>query len=498
MIAGKAPGQYLPVDTFDKTWLVCAIVAGCFGGIIAVAGGVMSGVILAGLVAAGLTLRNYRFGLWFLVLLIPISAAPVFPRALLGIPGANPYNALLGLTLLSLLAEHLSRRKPNPFMAYARFWWAFLLPVALAALIGSQHFDEIPHFAFLTGPVHFTTLGGYLRDIFAKPMLYVLVALLLGAALRDGMKPTAVIVALCLSLWVFAAWVGGYVVVAGIGLGQLANATNREALSGTGLHANDLGSLAAAMLTLMVFAIAGANRAATLRWFYVATAGIAGTLLLISFSRGAWLAFAVGLTVFFIMQRRVRVVIAGVLVLACALPLLPTEIYERLSTGIGTGGSLVLHSGDDPLTAGRVAGIWIPLFSEVRAHPLFGNGLFAIAWSEPFRTGAMRLATLNPHNLYLKLLLEIGVVGLILVLWFFAGLWRRWRAAGSDVPTPGEVKWFFSGAAAALLGYAAFGLSGGDYLPEPANVWLWIAFGLLLGVRAGGVIRQQHASRCAS
>lgn len=491
MIADKSLAPYPLAPAIDKGWLPCVLIAACVGAVIAVMGGVLSSVILAALVAAALTLANYRFGLWFLVLLIPISAAPVFPRALFGIAGANPYNALLALTLLSFLAERALRRKGYWLAGYRRFWWAYMLPVCVAVLIGTQHFSEIPAFAFVTGPVHFTTLGGYVRDIFLKPMLYLVVALLLGIAVREGMKPTAVIVALCLSLWVFAAWVTGYILASGVGLGQLASATNREALSGTGMHANDLGNLAAAMLTLMLFAIAGARRAATLRWLYAATAGLAAALLLISFSRGAWLAFAVGLTAFFVMQRRLSVVLVGLLVIACALPLLPTEIYERVTTGIGTGGSLVLHSSDDPLTAGRVAGIWFPLFSEVREHPFFGNGLFAIAWSEPFRTGAMRLATLNPHNLYLKLLLEVGIVGLILVLWFFADLWRRFRAAGEEKSTSREAAWLFSGAAAALLGYAVFGLTGGDYLPETANFWLWIAFGLVLSTRAGGAIQHQ-------
>jgi O-antigen ligase len=312
------------------------------------------------------------------------------------------------------------------------------------------------------------------------------------------MKPNAVIAAMCLSIWLFAAWVFAYVLLSGIGLGQLASATSRESLSGTGMHANELGALAACMLTLMIFAIANPDKTAVPRGLYVITAGISAALLLISFSRGAFLAFAIGLMVFFIVQRRLKIVIVGLIALAFILPILPVELYERLSTGVNTGGTMVLHSSDDPLTAGRVAGVWIPLLTEVQSHPLFGNGLLSVAWSWPFRSGALGLATLNPHNLYLKMLLEIGLVGLVLMLLFFFDLWRRLRAAAADPATPQNLAWLFVGSAAALLGYAGYGLSGGDYLPDPSNAVLWIVWGLLLaasGGRFGGVKGKERMSR---
>jgi O-antigen ligase len=161
------------------------------------------------------------------------------------------------------------------------------------------------------------------------------------------------------------------------------------------------------------------------------------------------------------------------------------ELYERLSTGVNTGGTMVLHSSEDPLTAGRVAGVWMPLLTEVQSHPVLGNGLLSIAWSLPFRSGALGLATLNPHNLYLKILLEIGFVGLVLVMLFFIDFWRRLRAAAADPVTPRHLAWLFIGSSAALMGYAAFGISGGDYLPDPSNSMLWVTWGLLLAVPAG-------------
>jgi O-antigen ligase len=469
----------------DKGWLLCLPVAVFFGVVTAIAGGMVSVAVLISIVVAGFTLANYRIGLWLLVFLLPLSATAIFPREILGITGANPFNALFGLTLLSFFADRLWKQKAASSLTYPRFWWAYLAPIGLAALIGVQHVSEIPAFAFSKELIRFNSPGSYLRDILIKPLIYLMLAFLLGAAGRSGMKPTTVIAAMCLSIWLFAAWVFTYVVMSGIGLGQLASATSRESLSGTGMHANDLGALAASMLTLMIFAIANADKTRALRGLYVMTAVISGALLLISFSRGAFLSFAVGLTVFFIAQRRLKIVIVALIALACILPILPVELYERLSTGVNTGGTMVLHSSDDPLTAGRVAGVWMPLLSEVQSHPVFGNGLLSIAWSLPFRSGALGLATLNPHNLYLKILLEIGLVGLVLVMLFFIDFWRRLRAAAADSATPRNLAWLFMGASAALMGYAGYGMSGGDYLPDPSNAMLWVIWGLLLAVSAG-------------
>ena len=474
--------------------LLCVLAAALFGALTAVAGGVVAALILLVLVACGLTLANYRVGLWLLLFLLPISATAIFPRELLGITGANPFNALLALTLLSFFVERVRHHKPVWTLALPRASWAFFVPVVIAGLVGMTHYGDIPGFVFARNLVSFASPTGYLRDVLIKPLIVVLLALLLGTAVRDGMKLQTVVVGLCLSIWLIAAWVFYFVLSSGVSLGQLASSTNREFLSGAGMHANDLGTLAASVLILMIFAIAGKDNSAWMRWLFVVTAGIAGALLVMSFSRGAFLGFAVALTVFFIVQRRLKTVIAGLFVLLLMLPLLPAELYERLLTGVGTGGSQVLHSQQDPLTAGRVAGVWIPLLAEVQSHPYFGNGLLAVAWSVPLRSGAMGLATLNPHNLYLKLLLEVGVIGFVLVALFFVHLWRRFRATAKNPAVPAQDAWLFAGASAVLLGYATSGLSGGDYLPDPSNFLLWIIWGLMLAMPA---VEQPRATRLA-
>lgn len=486
MILRRQNAAFTAKDESGAWVLVVSLsVAVSFGIATALVGGVISGLLLVSLTASVAALANYRVGIWFLVLLLPLSATTVFPHQVLGITGANPYNALFVLTLVSFLGTKLLRGTTGGAMAYPRLWWAYVLPLVAAALVGSQHISEIPEFAYASELIRFTSASGYFRDALVKPLTYVILALLLGAAVRDGMKPGNIVSAFCLSIWLLAAWVIAYVLLSGVGLDQMSSNSARGLLTRTGMHANGLGAFAAFALTVMIFSIANPDRNAGLRGLYIATAFVSGTLLVISFSRGGFLAFAAGLAFFFILQRRVRVIVIALLSLAFILPLLPAEFYDRLTVGFGTGGSMVMYSRDDPLTAGRVAGIWMPLLSEVRAHPLFGNGLLAVAWSMPFRSGALVMETLNPHSMYLKILLELGVVGFALVAFFFVDLWKRFRSAAIDVATPSQLAWFFQGAAAALVGHGVFGVSGGDYLPNPSNALLWVVLGLLLAVPGG-------------
>jgi O-antigen ligase len=63
------------------------------------------------------------------------------------------------------------------------------------------------------------------------------------------------------------------------------------------------------------------------------------------------------------------------------------------------------------------AGIWESIFPLLKGHFIFGNGLGSY---ELYRSNVVN--SLSPHNVYLSIIFEIGVAGLILVLMFMAFL----------------------------------------------------------------------------
>lgn len=65
----------------------------------------------------------------------------------------------------------------------------------------------------------------------------------------------------------------------------------------------------------------------------------------------------------------------------------------------------------------------------VREHPLIGVGTggFAAAYARQVE-GTNLEATVNPHNEYLNLAVQLGIAGLLAAVWLFAMVWRHARA----------------------------------------------------------------------
>jgi O-antigen ligase len=149
-------------------------------------------------------------------------------------------------------------------------------------------------------------------------------------------------------------------------------------------------------------------------------------------------------------------------------------LYARLTHGIDEGA--------DAVSAGRIDGIWLPLLPELAKHPLVGNGLGSIRWSFPVLTGAMGRVG-HPHNAYLEALLDMGIIGTVLLLAFYVHLWRGFRTLSrSDWLTP-ELRSLFQGATAGLVAFFVTCLVGSSLRPEPEAAYLWIAIGLMYGLR---------------
>src|SRR5687767_13720369 len=113
---------------------------------------------------------------------------------------------------------------------------------------------------------------------------------------------------------------------------------------------------------------------------------------------------------------------------AVLLILMPGTIRDRVMRGFG--GDL------NALTTGRTGEIWLPLLPELWRSPFIGNGLSSILWSEAMRSERI-LQVGHAHNAYLETLLNMGVIGLLLVLSFFALLLREfWRASRDPAISP--------------------------------------------------------------
>lgn len=465
----EAPGRH--------SWLVAALalVLGAAGAGYGLAVGELEALWI-GLAAAACVavLVDFRVGAILLVLLIPISATAYFPRELLGITGLNPLNLLLAGTLGAYLLrgrlEHPGPFVPRPLL------WLYLVPIVAAGVLGSMHVDDIYPAYYDRLVVFFTDWKGYLRDLVMKPMLIVLAALLVAAAVAKARKAEPFVVAIAVGACALALTMLGYIVASEIPrLGMLASSRARTFYAEMGTHANELGRVMVTAYALLLFTWWETKPAAGRSALFVAL-GILGVGIVLTFSRNAYLGALLVSALFVMWKFNAKKLALGLGATALAVAFAPHAVYRRITYGFDTGDANVV-------SAGRLENIWAPLVPDALDSPIFGEGLNSIMWSEAIHSGAMEFIG-HPHNAYLQAVLDMGLVGLALLVAYYVHVWKGFRALGSNAYLTPTMRGFFQGGCAALLAFALACFTGGSLRPEPENALLWIAIGIMYGLLA--------------
>ena len=442
---------------------------GMLMGVALVVGEVQAFWVGLSIMAAAAVMYDFRIGAVLLILMLPIGASTLFPRSLFGITGLNPLNMVMVATFASFIMhgrlEKTGAFAPKPLV------WLYVVPLLIAGAIGSRY-AHLAHDELLENlAIHFTDSRGYLQDMVIKPLFTVLIALLVGAAVARSKKPERFLVPIGVAIWILSFLAIWRVGRTSLSLGDIASAGNREFFSSLGLHANDLGRLYAVAYALLLFAWAE-SKDRIFRLACLATMAMVVVALVFTFSRGAFAGFLVVNALFllwrFNMKTAALLVVAGVAFLA----MLPPEVWMRLSLGMGEGA--------DAVSAGRLEGIWGPMLPELLNSPLWGNGTGAVMWSEPMTKGLMAVVT-HPHNAYLELYYDMGLIGLVLVIAYFLHVWKGLRALGSNAFLSPEMRGFYKGAAAGLVSFFVTGFAGSSFAPRPEYAFLWIAIGMMYG-----------------
>ncbi|MGH8737620.1 MAG: O-antigen ligase family protein [Burkholderiales bacterium] len=464
-----------PPAALERGPLAAAVLLGVLcGGAVALAG-LNALYLCAGAIACAFILLDFRIGVVLLILLMPISTSYVFPHEMFGIKGLNPLNLLLVGTLGSYLIGAMSggslrRFVPRPLL------WLYVLPLVVAGLRGVRHFGEIAPVFFMYDVVDFQNPTGYLVNLVAKPLLLLTFALLVAAAVSKSAKPEKFLLPAWISIWVMSLMVVVFVLQSGVGLQQLASSRERAFLGALGMHADAFGPLYTVAYALLLFTWAE-TRAPAARLGLAASMGLTAVALMLTFSRGAFVAFMLVNVLFLLWRRNASALVFVGLLAALGLFALPAAVYERVQHGFGHGLNAI--------SAGRIDMLWLPLLPQVLRHPVLGSGLESILWSEPMRRGAgvTILAATHPHNAYLEALLDMGIVGLALFGAYFAHVWKGLRALAVDASLSPRLRGFFLGAAAGLLALLVTSFVEGSLRPQPEQVFLWLAIGMMYGQR---------------
>jgi O-antigen ligase len=391
-----------------------------------------------------------------------------------GITGLNPLNLLLATTLGIYLMRAMGTESVRHLVP-APLFLLYIAPLVMGAAIGTQHVHEIPAAYKAMDMIFFDNEVGYVRDLLLKPMSFVIYAVLVAAAVWRSKEPERFLTPLIVSVWVMAALIIGFVIASGVPISYLAGSYSRAFYTPLGMHANDLGRLYVVGYAILLFAWDRTNIKTdlTLKLLLFVSMGLAAGAMVLTFSRGAFLGFFI-VNAIYIASRLSWKTVA---IVGAALPpflyFLPGAVWSRLQAGSGEGA--------DAVSAGRIEGIWEPLMPEIFDHPIFGNGLGSIMYSKAVRSEQIDLVA-HPHNAFLELYLNMGIVGLVLVLAFWGWTWWRLRKLSKDARVHPRLQGLFEGAAAGLVSFLAAGFAGSSLEPSAEQAFLWLAMGIMFGI----------------
>lgn len=432
----------------------------------------MAAPLAAALLA--LALRDYRVATSFVVFMLPIAPTYLIPHDVVGISGAN---LMHGLVLVAGSALILSYAVHGPRFAiplWPRAFWLYFIAFAAAAVHGAVSAGDIPEYFVVLNVVSSTDVKTYFQDTFINPSVALGAAAVVSVAVRNARRASLYLFPLFCSATVFACAVIAVAATSGSSLDDLSRQESRDFLSGTGLHANELGLLLNTAWALAIFTFLQVKRLSA-KLALSAVAGLVAVGVALTFSRGAYLGFLTSVTYLLLVRRKLFLILCAAILIPLAVAVLPDSIAHRASHEV--------HGNDvDALSSGRIEEIWKPLLPEVIKSPFFGSGIGSILWSEAARQQKI-LPVGHPHSAYLGALLYLGLIGMSVVLGFFAHMWRLFARLGASALQP-LWRGFFQGAAACVVVLLVQGFTDDSFLPGRTQSFLWLAYGIGIGFQS--------------
>ena len=402
----------------------------------------------------GIVLSEYRVTTALATVTCALAPAYTLRWHLGPLPTTVLENAIL-VTIAVFLAETAAQR------SHLAWRTGLLVPGALFLIAGA--------ISVAVAPDHRGALGLY-RAYFIEPMAFAFVLINVVTTPRR-----AVMIALGLAIGGIVAGLANSVVVVQALRHHAYDVVNTPPV----IIYNTANAVALFLVPLIGFAgaIALHGYNPRVRWTAAAIA-ILGTLcVVLSFSRGGYLALAAVVVALALSHRRRWAILASGLVAGLALMVVPVIRHRVLN-------ELDFSSGSNTLV-GRFH-LWSVALQMLRDHPIFGAGLSGFStvlapyWNP---TNADRFT--YPHNIVLNSWTETGLLGVLAFGWIlivgFMLSWRGWRTASPGWPA------VHLGVMLALLAVVVHGLVDVPYWKNDLSLEFWALLSLTL---APAVVRQ--------
>ena len=445
-------------------------------------------------------LAVYAFRDWYkslcgLILLMAVIEHPDMPKSIIGVQGLSPWNILLVIVLIAWAVnrgkEGLVWDMPRLPMVVLGLYFSVIIIAFARMMTNMDGFNDFYSVFGTIQPSHAATVSEYLVNC----VKWVVPGLLLFDGCRDSSRFKLGIGCLLGVYFLLGIQIIRWMPLSGaLTGGELSERSLKILINEIGFHRVNLSMMMAgafwAILATVVLArtkyqkLMVSASALTVLFAQALTAGRAGY--------ATWA--VVGMVACVLKWRKMLLVVPFILFAVVSfVPGVAERMLQGISTPAGEGfiggetSTSFDKSSDDVdlyvVTAGRNIA-WPHVIEKIQESPFVGYGREAMK-----RTGTAQFLWLtygesfpHPHNAYLELLLDNGVIGPVPVILFYLMILKYSVSLFLDTRSPalkagGGVCLFL---VLALL-VASFGSQ--TFYPREGAVGMWCAVGLMLRLR---------------
>ena len=422
-------------------------------------------------------LAIYAWKDWFkslcgLILLTAFVMHPGFPESFSDIQGLNLWNIVFFSVFLAWLVNR--RRQgffwdmPTSINVFLALWLGLIVVGCIRLLVDRSALTDV-------------TLVGIISDELINTIKWPLLCLPLFDGCRTHHRMKLALVCICLLFALFTIQIAMTIPPSTV-LERTDTETRGKLTTELGISPNE----AAKMMSGVPWAMLAVIPVLKKRKYTCVMLGACGaSLYAVALTGGRSGYIACAATLFFLClirwKRYLLLLPLLVLILSIAVP----GVAKRMTEGFGetdVAGDRITNKYN--VTAGRSL-IWPVVISKIKESPVIGFGRegmkrTGLQWelgnTHGLETG---VAVGHPHNAYLEVLLDNGLIGLVIVVSLHGYLFVYSKRLFADRADP---LYTAAGgfALALLIGALVANMGGQSFYPEEIHVGLWCSMGVML------------------
>lgn len=421
--------------------------------------------------------KNWFIGLCSVILVLAVIEHPNFPKTIGDIQGLNPWNIMLVNLMLAWAAQRADESHEwdlPPIVGWMLLACLGVVAVGVIRLLLSDYPSGL-------------TNGKVLSEYFLNTVKWVIPSLLLFDACRTRRRTTIALGVILGLYFLLAIQVIHFMPLSSFGDSGPSLARKASLIIDKHVGYNRVTmSMMLAGASWAVLAVAPILKQNLHRLMLLGVAGLIASGQAMTGGRTGYVTWmAVGLLLAMLRWRKFLLVIpVALLAIGIALP----GVRERMLQGFGgKEGNFTVGTSAYEMTSGRDIA-WPVVIEEIHKSPLFGYGRQAMLTTG---TADCLMAEYDesfphPHQAYLELILDNGIVGFLLVIPFFFYILRK--SITYVLVRNDPLVCAIGCAAFCLVGALLIGSFGGQtFYPREGAVGMWAAIGLLLRVHVNSI-----------